>query len=110
MTITNDPIVYRYQRTDVPTSEMVAILVACRDQGGLVLRDWEGGSKTAWTTAECSRATPKNRRPEMRCNARTVLGMVKKGWLRAIDGEHIEITELGERAIKRGQGQQTEAA
>lgn len=98
-----------HQRTDTPTTEMVTILVACRDGGGLVLRYWEAGSRTAWTTAACSRVTRDNRRPDTRCNARTVIGMVRRGWLRQIDGEHIEITELGERVAEQGQGT-TEAA
>jgi hypothetical protein len=96
-----------HQRTDPLTEEQVAILVACRDHGGLALRYWEAGSRQAWTTAACAKVTPKNRRPEIRFNERTVRGMVLRDWIRQ-DGEQIEITAIGEQAIARAK--RTEAA
>jgi hypothetical protein len=96
-----------YQRTDPPTEEQGTILVACRDQGGLVLRAWEYGTREAWTTGVCARVTTKSTRPEIRYREVVVRGMVRRDWLRQ-DGDQIEITELGERAIARAK--QTEAA
>jgi hypothetical protein len=96
-----------HQRTDPLTEEQAAILVACRDHGGLVLRYWDADTRKAWTTAECAKATLKNRRPEIRFNERAVRGMVLRDWLRQ-DGEQIEITAIGEQAIARAK--QTEAA